>query len=188
MGGRIARVAALAAVAAGAVLGTASAAHADAVTEGDCFGSGHWVEAGLDEDSAEHDPGDVIEVPQADTVEWEGRVGDFAIGEDGPEREIQGEVELVLPSKTTIAIDDWGPNDSVRYANSGTHDYDLPSVLIGIKMKLQGEHRENGEVVCRGSIYVQIEGSAFENPLTVAGLAGMVLTGAGLVLAGRPKA
>jgi hypothetical protein len=186
--GWIARSVLVAAGAGVALVGAAGAAGADAVTEGDCFGDGTWLDAGFTERSEDHDPSDVIEVPRADTVEWVGGIGGASPGEQGPEREIEGEVVLVLPTKSTIAVDDWGPNDSTTYGNSGTHDYDLPSVLIGVKMRLEGEHRENGEVVCAGSVYVQVEGSPFKNPLTFVGLAGMLLSGGVLVLAGKVAA
>ena len=166
-----------------AVVLTAAPARAD-VIEGPCFGSGHWQESGQDEDSEEHDQDDVIEVPQSDTVEWFGNQNDAPLGTDGPERPIEGEVEIDLPLGTAT-IDDWGPNDSIRYANEGEEDYDLPSVLIGVEMLLHGEHRENGAVVCSGEVIVKIEGSATENPLFYAGLGAIGIALELLYLAGR---
>ena len=125
-------------------------------------------ESGQDEDSDEHDQNDVITVPAADTVEWFGNQDDLPLGSEGPEREIEGEVEIDLPLGTA-AIDDWGPNDSIRYANEGEEDYDLPSVLIGVEMLLHGEHREDGEVVCSGEVIVKVEGDATDNPLLYVG-------------------
>lgn len=162
-----------------------SVAHADVVNPaGACVGSGTWQQAGISETSTSHSSDDVIEVPQADTVKWSGNQAGYQLGAEGPERPISGEVQLDLPVGT-VTIDDWG-NNSVRYANEGEHKYDLPSVLVGIKMRLHGEHRENGKVTCSGAVYVQVKGSAMENPLTWGALAGLVVSGGALLFAGKP--
>jgi hypothetical protein len=57
-------------------------------------------------------------------------------------------------------------------------------------MRLHGEHREAPEEggtftrICGGSVYVQVKEGTFANPLSLAALAGMVATGAGLISAG----
>jgi hypothetical protein len=163
----------------------APGAGADVISPpGACSGTGRWLEAGFEETSAEHVPSDVIEVPLSDEVAWTGSVGGAAVGQEGPRREISGEVQLDLPLGT-VTIDDWG-GSSTRYANEGVHDYKLPKVLAGVEVVLHGEHREDGQVVCSGSVHVQFEGSATENPLTYGGLAGLVASGAMLYAAGRP--
>jgi hypothetical protein len=163
----------------------ATPAGADVVTPpGACSGSGHWNDANFTEDSANHVPSDVIEVPASDTVAWSGKIGDHALGDTGPERNISGEVKLDLPIGDAT-IDSWG-GSSVRYANEGEHSYDLPSVLIGIEMKLHGEHRENGAVVCSGSVFVKVTGSVWSNPLVYGALGLLVISGGMLFFAGRP--
>ena len=63
-------------------------------------------------------------------------------------------------------------------------------MLLNVKMKLHGEHREAPEGssaferVCGGSVYLQVKAGRFENPLSLAALAGMVASGAGLASAG----
>jgi hypothetical protein len=173
-------------MAGGGAIAFASPASADVVSPpGACAGSGHWVKANLDETSAEHKPDDVIKVPRSDTVQWAGNIKGNQLGAVGPDRPISGSVQLDLPIGS-VTVDSWG-GSSDRYANKGEHSYDLPSVLSGIKIKLHGEHKDNGVVTCSGSVYVQVEGSAFSNPLTWGGLGGLVISGGALVFAGRPS-
>jgi hypothetical protein len=81
----------------------------------------------------------------------------------------------------------------VRYANTGDHEYDLPSFLVNVKMKLKGEHREAPEGsgaftrICGGSVYVQIDGSTFSNPLAIAAIPGLALMLLLLVWSGFSK-
>lgn len=162
-----------------------ASAGADVVSPaGACVGSGKWQRAGLSETSTAHQPSDVIDVPQADTVEWAGNIKGFAVGTLGPRRNTSGSVQLDLPF-TSVTIDKWG-GSSVRYANAGTHKYDLPSVLVGIKMKLHGQDIENGSVLCAGSVFVRVKGKAFSNPLLWVALGLMVVSGGVLLVAGRP--
>ena len=163
----------------------AAPASADVVKPaGACVGSGTWEKGGFAERSTDHSSGDTIKVPRKDTVKWAGNEKGFALGSTGPRRDIDGKVRLKLPVGT-VTIDSWS-GSSVRYANEGEHDYDLPSVLTGIKMKLSGFHKDAGKVTCAGSVYVQIKGSAASNPLLWVSLGGLVLTGFGLFFAGRP--
>jgi hypothetical protein len=163
----------------------AAPAGADVIAPpGACSASGHWSEANLTEESADHVPSDVIEIPASDSVTWSGKIGDHAIGDTGPRRDIAGDVELDLPIGDAT-IDSWD-GSSVRYANEGEHSYDLPSVLIGIEMKLHGEHRENNAVVCSGSVFVKIAGSIWSNPLVYGDLGLLVISGGMLFFAGRP--
>jgi hypothetical protein len=169
----------------GALLVAPAAAGADVVSPaGACVGSGTWRTAGLSETSTAHVPSDVVAVPRADTVRWSGNVKGYALGSTGARRAISGEVQLDLPVGTAT-IDSWG-GSSVRYANEGEHVYDLPSVLVGIKMRLHGEHRENGAVVCGGSVYVKVTGSVWSNPLSYGSLGVLAISGGVLVFAGRP--
>jgi hypothetical protein len=187
--GRVTRCAGATAIAALAWGAAVPAAGADVIDpEGACRGSGTWQEGGFTESSGDHDPSDVIEIPQSDTVIWEGAVGDAAPDDPMPQvdrRDISGEVQVDLPVGTAT-IDDWG-GSSERAANTGDHEYDLPDVLIGIEMTLSGEHREAGEVVCSGSVTLVVEGEPLDNPLGIAGLVGTVVFGLGLVVSGRGK-
>jgi hypothetical protein len=167
------------------VLVTPEIAAADVVTPpGACVGTGTWEKAGFTERSFDHSTSDTITVPRADTVRWAGSVRGFRLGAFGARRKIDGAVQLQLPIGTAN-IDTWG-GSSRRYANTGEHKYDLPSVLIGVKMKLKGFHKDNGKTTCSGSVYVKVQGSATKNPLAWAALGGLVLFGGLLLFAGRP--
>jgi hypothetical protein len=164
---------------------TMQVAAADVVTPpGSCAGSGTWQKAGFTELSSKHSPSDVIKVPQADTVRWAGNIKGFRLGSTGPRRPIDGAVELQLPIGK-VNIDTWG-GTSARYANTGEHKYNLPSVLIGVKMKIKGFHKDNGKLTCSGSVYMKVEGSAFKNPLALVAVGGLVIFGGLLLFAGRP--
>lgn len=182
---RLLSAASVMAMALGPVLVSTTPASADIVTPaGACVGSGHWEKANFTQTSTDRQPGDLIKVPQADTVSWAGNISGFKIGDAGPRRAISGEVQLDLPVGTAT-IDRWG-GASMRYANKGQYAYNLPNVLVGIKMTLHGAHRDNGKTTCSGSVSVQVEGSAFSNPLAFAGLGGLALSGGALFFAGRP--
>lgn len=162
-----------------------SAARADVIAPaGECVGSGQWRLAALAETSTAHVPSDVVEVPRADTVRWSGNIKGYKVGDAGARRAISGEVQLDLPVGTAT-IDSWS-GSSVRYANEGEHAYDLPSVLVGVTMRLHGEHRENGTVRCSGSVYVKVAGSVWSNPLSYGSLGLLAISGGALVFAGRP--
>jgi hypothetical protein len=171
----------------GALFVAASPAGADVIDpEGACQASGTWQDEGVTRASADFSSDDVVVIPQEDSVGWEGGVGGAAPGETGPERDISGEVEVDVAGVTAITIDDWdGPSE--LYGNSGDYEYEVPDVLVNVKMKLQGEQREEGSTVCSGSVYIKVEGGTFSNPLAIAFLVLMVLTGAGLFYAGSVK-
>jgi hypothetical protein len=139
-------------------------------------------------------PEDLIEIPQQDTVLWSGNVAGYEPGTDGPRREISGEVSVDIAGLGSATIDDWG-GDSVKYANDGQHEYDVPDLLLNVKIRLHGEHREAPEgssaftTVCRGSVYLQVQGGTFANPLAIGALVAMLASGGGLIAAGmvRPR-
>ena len=158
---------------------------------GACSAAGTWRSEGVRRASAELSSTDVIEIPQKDRVRWEGAVAGAAA--EGPRREISGEVQVDIAGLGSATVDSWG-GSSVRYANEGGHSYHLPSVLRNVQIRLHGEHREAPEGtsaftrVCSGSVYVQVKGSTFSNPLSIAALVGMALSGAGMVSAGVARA
>jgi hypothetical protein len=169
---------------AGIVMCTASPAGAELMPRKTCFGKGHWVTENKDRNSTQYNPSDVVEVPQKDTVEWAGNEDQRKLGYSGARRPISGEVQLDILGLSTVDIDTWG-GSSIRYANQGTHKYDMPSFLVGVKMKLKGEHREAGVKKCGGSVYVKIKGDT--NPLKIGSIAGLVLSSLGLIAAGFNK-
>ncbi len=171
----------------GVLLATALPAGADVIDpSGACQASGTWQDEGVTRASGDFSPDDVVVIPQEDTVDWEGGVGDAAPGETGEARDISGEIAVDAAGITTIPIDDWD-GESELYGNSGTYDYEVPDFLVNVKLKLTGEHSEEGSRVCGGSVYLKVEGGTFSNPLAIAALVGLVLTGAGMLSAGAVR-
>ena len=105
-------------------------------------------------------------------------------------RNIEGKVYLKFPppfGKVVVANGSWdGPSST--YANSGKYHYDLPEVLVGPKFTLFGHHAERGNVVCTGTIDIQLSGSKLKNPVLLASLVLTVLSVLNLALVVRAKA
>jgi hypothetical protein len=180
----ISRAIATAGFVAALVLLGAAPAHGNAVTTGDCRAEGTWEGSGQVEKSEDLAPGEVITIPRKDTVDWVASLDDHQPGDEVPARRVSGSVQIEIGG-TGQAIDVW-ESDSTKAANSGSYHYNLPSVLVGIEMPLRGQHFENGELVCEGNIVVVVEGSAFSNPLTFGGIAGLLIFGVMLIYSGRP--
>jgi hypothetical protein len=171
----------------GLVAAPAAPADADVVTPpGACWGSGIWVDGGFQELTRKHETDDVIDIPIKDIVRWQGKVGNAKRGDTTDRRPVSGSVVLELPLGQSRVINDWG-GTSVKEVTSGRHKYDLPFVFKGVKMKVSGHHDDGGKRLCSGSVYVQVEGSALSNPLTWAGIVGLVLSALGLAWAGRGR-
>jgi hypothetical protein len=186
---RVRNMVVLAVVAAGVglVAAPAAPAGADVVTPpGACRGVGIWVDGDFRELTRQHETDDVIDIPIEDVVRWQGKVGTATRGDTTDRRPVDGSVELELPLGQSRVVNDWG-GTSVEEVTSGRHKYSLPFVFKGVKMKLSGHHDDGGERLCSGSVYVQVEGSALSNPLTWAGIVGLVLSILGLGWAGRGR-
>lgn len=163
-------------------------ASADVVTPpGSCTATGHWVHQRYIRTSTSYVPSDVVAVPQKDTVDWQGHEHGKPIGYFGPPRPIDGAVQVTVPFGIKVTVWHWGGDKSPRYSNEGQESYNVPSLLIGVRMKLSGYEKDNGQLVCSGSVYVQVIGSRLKSPLGWIGLAGIVVFGAGLLAAGFRK-
>ena len=159
----------------------ASAAHADVITPpGACTASGTWVAAGFTRTSTQYKPSSVVAIPQDDRVNWVGHEHGEPIGFVGTRRPIDGKVQLAVPFGVKVTIYNWD-GSSVRYSNEGQEHYNLPSVLVGVKLRLSGYEKDSGKTVCAGSVYVRVSGSKFKNPLGWAGIGGTALASLGLV-------
>lgn len=157
----------LGAVAIGVVLvGSVSPAHADIPGSSGCSGSGGWLESGVFVQA--ETSGGVYVIPRSDTVFWEGSVA-------APPGVYSGSVKIDMPPGfPDILVDDWG-GDSETTGNDGAHEYDIPSIVpAGVEFDVIGEHSdENGG--CSGTIAFEIDGGAFDSPLTLASLGATVL-------------
>jgi hypothetical protein len=176
----------MAAVMAGGVF-VALAAPAGAVLTGGCTASGSLAKGTTAGGPITVDPvtlpaGSVVKIPLADEVSWTG-----SVPASGPDRPISGFVKIDLPwPLSAISFKSWG-GDTSKSANSGTTSYDLPSVTPrGVVFDVSGQHVDQG-VTCAGHVLVEVEGSAFDSPLTWAALGGTALSALGFAFAGRPK-
>ena len=180
-------VAAAVAVGVGFVV-PAAVASADVVTPANtCTASGQWVQGGFTKNSTDLVPNDVVLVPQKDTVNWQGHEFGKPIGYVGPARPIDGAIQLHVPFGINVTIWHWGGDKSQRYSNEGQEAYNVPSLLIGVKLKLSGYENESGKRVCTGSVYVEVAGSKAKNPIGWAGIGGSVIFAAGMIAAGFRK-
>lgn len=166
----------------------ATLASADVVTPaGTCTATGHWVHAGFTRSSTQYKPNDVVLIPQKDTVNWDGHEFGKPIGYFGSPRPIDGAVQVTVPFGIKVTIWHWGGDKSPRYSNEGQEAYNVPSALVGVKLKLSGFENDNGARVCSGSVYVEVTGSKIKNPVGWAGIGGSALFAAGLLAAGFRK-
>jgi hypothetical protein len=173
-------------VAAPLCLAVSGPAGAEAVSPpGACVVNGKWKKAGITVRSVEHEPSDVIDIPRRDIVGWKGRIKGGAGDKNTKRRDISGRVTIEMPLGQSVEVNTWD-GTSVRTAKKGRRGYNLPSIFSGVKLKLHGEHSENGQKVCSGSVYLQVEGSATSNPLLWAAVAGLVISAGALVFAARP--
>jgi hypothetical protein len=156
--------------------GSRTAAQLD--SDNGCQGSGSFREGGFDID-AESIGDTVVKVLRSDTVDWQGSVV------DAPGK-YSGSIAVDLPPPFgTVKIDSW-KGDSEATSNSGTEEYDLPSLVpAGVTFKVVGSHTdENGS--CSGYVNLEIDGGPFDSPLAPLSLVGTAATGAGLAAMLRP--
>lgn len=103
-------------------------------------------------------------------------------------RPINGEVTIRtppgLPDVTVTDQWEWSNDASDGLSDSGSVSWELPSVLPrGVPITVEGFHQDQG-VRCEGSITVELEGGAFDSPLTFVSLGGTALAAIGLGFAG----
>lgn len=139
---------------------------------GDCTGNGQFNPGGF-KDAASAS----VTIPQKATVAWAGAVIKPAPPPDQP-RKVDGWVALELPMGQKVTLGEW-PSTGVLVNNSGSYDYDLPSVLAGFDMTFSGEHYEEDSLWCKGEVTIQVEGS---NPLGIAAVALTVISVVGVSL------
>jgi hypothetical protein len=159
------------------LLGSASLVGAEISGTNGCQASGTWREGGFTVDAAT--AVGVITIPRSDTVDWQGSVA-------APPGTYSGSVWVELPPPFgQVEVDSWS-GDSQTTSNSGSHEYDLPSLVpAGVEIVVGGEHTDvNGS--CSGSVTVEIDGGPFSSPLTAVSLVGTALTGAGMAGLVRP--
>jgi hypothetical protein len=143
-----------------------------------CAAAGSWRDGGFVVD-ARAIGNDVVTVPREDSVDWEGSVA-------GPPGEYSGSISVDLPPPFgEVEIDSWS-GDSDTPSNFGTEAYDLPSLVpAGVEFEVVGSHTDaNG--TCSGSVRMEVDGGAFDSPLTIVSLLGTIASGAGFAMLARP--
>ena len=129
-------------------------------------------------------------VPLEGEVAWVGQVGD---GEETEPRAHNGGIEVHAPPGydqllgSLLEFRDWSDEDAVTTRERGTDAYTLPSATPrGTDIEVSGFH-DDPAGDCDGSVIVQVEGSAFDTPLTWVAIGGTVVTGGLLVFAAAAK-
>ena len=129
----------------------------------------------------------MVSVPQKGTVQWQGHEMGKPIGYVGPVRPIDGKIQVTLPFGVAVTVWHWGGDTSPRYSNKGQEKYNVPSALIGVKLKLSGYEKDSGKTVCSGSVFLEVAGSKIKNPVGWVGLGGSIIFLAGMLAAGFRK-
>jgi len=161
------------------------AAPAGAVTvSGPCSGTAtingkQYTTANKDDASLAHP----MPLPKTGTVTYEGTTG----GVTKPEH---GHLSVVLgPGEVTIYS--WkSSNTGNKTTDTGTKSLTSASKkLPGIAgiYELKGYHYSNGALYCSGSGYIKFTDSPLSTPLGIVAVAGTVVTGLGLLVAGLGK-
>ncbi len=167
-----------------ALAGTASPAAAEIT--GPCDGTAEW-ESGLTVTASAIRLGDVVDIPEKGTVKWTG-----TIALDPPPQEprpVSGWVKVKLPFPVgQVTVADWS-DDGVLTSNSGSYEYELPSILAGFDVTVTGKHWEGthtfaGEPTCSGTVTLKLEGT---NPAGFITAGFTVISLAGVFLAVRAK-
>jgi hypothetical protein len=158
-----------------------AASPAGATLEGPCTASGQVSVNGVAKTGV-IDPRTTnsTKIPRKGVVHWKGTAG-------SGKRPISGKVQIELPPPIgKVTIGSWG-GSSGSHANAGNYKYDFPSVLLGLKVPVSGEHHEP-RIDCSGSITVQLDGSPIKNPVLIASLVLTVLAllNVALVVRARP--
>lgn len=153
-------------------LGSSPAA---AKLDGPCEAGGSFTESGVTIDVRAAGT-ERVTVPRADTVAWYGSVEPA-----GVPRDVSGSVKIDLPRPFgTLTIDSWSAEGSSEVAKQGEESYDLGTwVPGGAKVRVHGEHLENGAVLCSGQVLLRVDGSPFDSPVAPAALVLTAATAAG---------
>jgi hypothetical protein len=114
--------------------------------------------------ASELTPGDVVIIPLEGNVTWEGSI---AIPEPSEARDVSGNVKIKMPYPTgLVQVGDWSSSGTL-IANSGTYEYEFPSILSGFEVTVEAKHWEgtlvpSGAPTCAGEVTLALEGT---NPL-----------------------
>lgn len=138
-----------------------------AAVDGPCDGTGTWIgeTPALVVVASQASEGEVIVIPLEGNVEWTGGVDLNPPPEEA--RPTSGNVKVKVPFPVgTIQVGVWS-STGTSVGNSGTYEYEFPSLLSGFKVTVVGQHWEGtleqaGPPTCSGEVTLSLEGT---NPL-----------------------
>ena len=143
-----------------------SAVPAGATVTGPCDGSAEWP----DEKppilvvASELAPGEVVIIPLEGNVTWTGAID---IPQPSEARDVSGNVKVKLPYPIgSVQVGNWASSGTL-IANSGTYEYEFPSILSGFEVTVEAKHWEgnqtqSGPPTCAGEVTLALEGT---NPI-----------------------
>lgn len=142
-----------------------TAAPAAAMVTGPCDGSATWPDEKppLTVVASQLNEGDVVIIPLASTVEWTGTI-DI---DPGDSRDVSGNVRVKVPFPVgSVQVGEWASTGTLT-SNSGSYEYEFPSILSGFKVTVEAEHWEGtldqvGPPTCAGSVTLSLDGT---NPI-----------------------
>ncbi|MDJ0925885.1 MAG: hypothetical protein QNJ77_15145 [Acidimicrobiia bacterium] len=143
-----------------------SAVPAGATVTGPCDGSATWPDAKppIEVVASQLAPGEVVIIPLEGDVSWTGAI---AIPPPSEARDTSGNVKVKVPFPVgTITVGTWATSGT-KVDNSGTYEYEFPSILSGFEVTVTGEHWEgnlsqSGPPTCSGEVTLALEGT---NPI-----------------------
>lgn len=158
------------------VVGSQSTASAQ--LDGTCSASAEWQGTELSID-AKGVGDEVVTIPRSGTVDWRGSV-------PSAPGEYRGNVTIQLPPPFgAIEVDSWS-GDSATTSNSGSEEYDLPSLVpAGVEFRVEGTHTDDNGT-CSGHVLLQVDGGPFDSPLVYGTLLGTIVSGGGAFMLLRP--
>jgi len=143
-----------------------TAAPAAATVTGPCDGSATWPDEKppLQVVASQLAEGEVVIIPLNSTVEWAGAID---IPQPEESREVSGNVRVKVPFPVgSVQVGEWS-STGILTSNSGTYEYDFPSILSGFEVTVEAKHWEgtltqSGAPTCAGDVTLTLEGT---NPI-----------------------
>jgi hypothetical protein len=162
-----------------------TAGPAVAAVTGPCDGSATWPDEKppLVVVASQLPEGQVVVIPLEGNVEWTGAID---IPQPEEAREVSGHVNVKVPWPIgSIQVGQWASTGTLT-SNSGTYEYEFPSILSGFEVTVDAEHWEgnltqSGPPTCAGTVTLTLDGT---NPVgfIAGGLSIVSLMGAYLAI------
>ena len=158
---------------------------AGATVTGPCDGSASWPEENppIEVVASNLAPGEVVVIPLQGNVIWTGAI---AIPQPSEARDVSGNVTVKVPFPVgSVQVGNWASSGTM-IENSGTYEYEFPSLLSGFEVTVDAKHWEgnqtqSGPPTCAGQVTLALEGT---NPIgfIASGLSVVSIMGAYLAI------